>query len=77
MTLKLGTLEVDYPPQPTDQYGFFTLTLNTLPNGTYTWRTKDSISAQHSPNYLANSGTVTLSGVPQTNLDMDLMRAGD
>src|SRR5207244_5233654 len=60
LTLKSGTLEANYPTQLTDQYGFFTITLGTLPTGTYTWRADDSTSVQHPPNYLANSGVVNI-----------------
>jgi hypothetical protein len=77
LTLKLGTLEANYPTQLTDQYGFFTVTMGGLPNGTYTWRADDATTALHSPNYLANSGTVNLTGAPITNVEMGLMRAGD
>ncbi len=77
LTLKLGTTEVNYPTQPTDQYGFFTVTLGSLPSGIYSWRVDDSASALHSPNYLANSGVIDLSGQPVTNVEMGLMRAGD
>src|SRR5262249_10323749 len=69
LTLKSGTTEVNYPSQNTDASGFFTQVV-TLPNGSYDWRVKD-------PKYLANSGTVTLSGAAQTNMDMGLMRVGD
>src|SRR5439155_4531451 len=58
LTLKAGTTEVNYPTQLTDQYGFFTVTLGSLPAGTYTWRADDALSATHAPNYLANSGLV-------------------
>src|SRR5207248_649254 len=70
LTLKLGTTEVNYPVQNTDTAGFFTVTLNGLSNGTYTWRVKDA-------KYLASSGTVALSGAPQTNVEMGQQRAGD
>jgi hypothetical protein len=68
---------VNYPTQLTDQYGFFTVTVGMLPNGTYTWRADDSAYGQHAPNYLANSGTLTLTGAPTTNLEMGTMQAGD
>src|SRR5205823_2869771 len=77
LTLKSATTEVNYPTQLTDQYGFFTTTLGSLPNGTYTWRSDDATSDQHPPNYLADSGTVDLTGAPITNLDIGLMRTGD
>ena len=41
-----------------------------LANGTYAWRVKH-------PKYLANSGSVTLTGAPTTSVEMGLMRGGD
>ena len=70
LTLKSGATEVNYPAQATDANGNFTVALGTLPNGTYTWRVKN-------PKYLANSGTVSLTGSPRTSVEMGLMRAGD
>jgi glucose/arabinose dehydrogenase len=70
LTLKLGATEMDYPVQATDASGFFTVGVGTLPSGTFNWRVKD-------PLYLANAGTVTLSGANVTNVDMGLMKAGD
>src|SRR3954468_17786552 len=67
LTLKSGTTEINYPIQNTDASGFFTQVV-TLPNGSYNWRVKG-------PLYLANSGNVTLSGAPTTNVEMGLMRA--
>ena len=55
--------------QNTDSSGFFTQVV-TLPNGVYNWRVKG-------PLYLANAGTVNLTGAPQTNVEMGLMRVGD
>ena len=46
--------ETNYPPVTTDANGYFTVTTN-LPPGSYNYRVKN-------PKYLANSGTVTLSG---------------
>jgi hypothetical protein len=69
LTLKSGTTEVNYPVQNTDASGFFTQVV-TLPNGTYGWRVKD-------PQYLANAGSVNLTGAAQTNVEMGLMKAGD
>ncbi len=77
LTLKMGATERNYSTQLTDQYGFFTVTLGRLPNGLYNWRADDSASALHSPNYLANSGTVSLTGAPTIGVEMGLMRAGD
>ncbi len=66
----MGNTEVNYPTQNTDASGFFTVSVASLPNGTYNWRVKD-------PKYLANSGAVTLTGIPTTNVEMGLMSAGD
>jgi len=54
----------------TDANGYFTVSVGSLPNGTYNWRVKG-------PKYLANSGTLTLSGAPVTNVEMGLMLTGD
>ncbi len=85
LTLKLGTTEVNYPSQATDSSGFFTVSLGSLAGGTYTWRVKG-------PKYLANSGTVQVTGYrlkvgaselstfnfqPATSTEMGLMKAGD
>ena len=76
LTLRSGVTEVNYPAQLTDQAGVFTVTLGALPSGAYNWRVDNSASASHMPNYLANSGTVTISG-PITHGEMGMMRAGD
>src|SRR5262249_10352469 len=80
LTLKLGTRELDYPSQSTDTSGFFTVTVSGLPAGTYDWRAKGpdgAVKTLHSDpaGFLSNSGTVTLTGAPtgQTNLEMGLM----
>ena len=70
LTLKLGTTEVNYNYITTDASGTFTVPVAGLANGTYTWRVKD-------PQYLANSGTVALTGATTTQQEMGLMRAGD
>jgi hypothetical protein len=70
LTLKLGTTEVNYPADTTDGYGFFTVTVDSLPRGTYDWRVKGA-------KWLANSGSIALTGRPQTNAEMGLMKAGD
>jgi hypothetical protein len=71
LTLRLQTGGPDYEYNyfTTDASGFFTVSVGTLPNGTYNWRVKG-------PKYLANSGTVTLTGAPVSQ-EMGLMRAGD
>jgi hypothetical protein len=70
LTLKSGTTEVNYPLQNTDANGFFTVPVSSMLNGAYNWRVKN-------PKFLANSGTVNLSGAPQTSVEMGMMRAGD
>jgi hypothetical protein len=70
LTLKSGTIEVDYPAQTTDVSGYFTIPLGTLPTGTYIWRAKG-------PKYLANGGSVVITGDPTTGVEIGLMRAGD
>ena len=70
LTLKSGTTEVNHTGLTTDASGFFTVPVGSLPNGSYNWRVK---GAKH----LANSGAVSLTGAPQVNQEMGLMRAGD
>jgi hypothetical protein len=70
LTLKLGSTEVNYASQPTDASGYFSTSVGSLPNGTYNWRVKD-------PKYLANAGTVTLTGASILVQEMGLMKAGD
>jgi hypothetical protein len=70
LTLKLGTTEVNYTSQNTNSSGFFTVSVSSLASGTYNWRVKG-------PKYLANSGTVILSGASVTNQEMGLMKVGD
>jgi hypothetical protein len=70
LTLKLGATEVNYPSHPTDASGFFTETIGGLAPGTYNWRVKG-------PQYLANSGTVALTGAPSQALETGLLRVGD
>jgi hypothetical protein len=69
VTLKSGVLEFNYPAQTTDANGSFTLDTGSIPFGNYQWLVKN-------PQFLANTGNVTLSG-NNTNVDMGLMRAGD
>jgi hypothetical protein len=54
----------------TDAHGVFTATLDNPPAGVYQWRVKGS-------KYLANSGTVTLSGAIITPLEVGMLRVGD
>jgi Dockerin type I domain len=70
LTLKLGATEVNYPVTTTDASGFFVVAVGGLPNGTYDWRVKG-------PLYLANAGTVPLTGALTTSAEMGLLRAGD
>jgi Dockerin type I domain len=70
LTLKSGAIETNYPPVTTDAGGSFAVDVSGLPNGMYSWRVKG-------PTYLANAGTVTLTGVPTTSAEMGLLRAGD
>ena len=70
LTLKLGAIETNYPSQNTDASGYFTVSVAGLPNGTYDWRVKG-------PKYLANAGTVALTGATTTSVEMGLMRVGD
>ena len=66
----MGTQEIDYPAQTTDPSGYFTSSVSGLPAGTYTWRIKG-------PRFLANAGSLALSGAPITSAEMGLLRAGD
>jgi hypothetical protein len=72
LTLRLttGGPYYDYTGMTTDASGNFTVPVAGLPGGTYNWRVKN-------PQYLANSGTLTLSGAPLTQVEMGLMLAGD
>jgi hypothetical protein len=70
LTLKSGSVEVDYPVNMTDASGFFTVNVGSLVSDVYEWRIKNS-------KYLANSGALTLTGVMNINVEMGLMRAGD
>ncbi len=70
LTLKSGSTEMDYPSVNTDANGYFTVSVGSLPNGTYNWRVKG-------PKFLADAGNVTLSGSMITSAEMGLMRVGD
>jgi hypothetical protein len=65
-----GTPSVTYPNLTTDASGTFTVTATGLPSGQYNWRVKG-------PKYLANGGSVALTGGQTTAVEMGLMRAGD
>jgi hypothetical protein len=69
LTLKLGANEINYPVQSTDASGYFTVSVTGL-NGVFDWRVKG-------PKYLANSGSVALTGTSITQANLGLMRAGD
>jgi hypothetical protein len=70
LTLQLNGAVTHYPNQTTDAGGFFTVPVQTLPNGVYTWWAKG-------PRYLAASGTVQLTGAARTQAEMGQQRAGD
>jgi hypothetical protein len=70
LTLKTGGTEVDYPQQNTDASGFFTVNVSSLASRAYNWRVKG-------PQFLANGGSLTLTGAPITNLEAGLMYTGD
>jgi hypothetical protein len=74
LTLKLGNNETNYPPTippyiDTDASGFFTVSVSTLPAGTYNWRLKG-------PSYLSTRGTLVL-GAGLTQAEMGLQLGGD
>jgi hypothetical protein len=54
----------------TNASGQFTVVVGNLPAGTYSWWAKG-------PQYLAKSGSVTLTGAPSTSLEIGLMKTGD
>ncbi len=70
VTLKMGSIEMNYPAQVTDANGYFVITVGNLPNGTYNWRAQG-------PKYLAKSGSVTYMEGQVVNLEIGLMRVGD
>ena len=70
LTLSLGSNQIAYPQQTTDASGYFTVPVGGLASGTYTWRAKG-------PQFLANSGAITLDTVPLTQADFGLLLAGD
>lgn len=70
LTLTMGSTEINYPSQNTDASGYFTVSVDGLPSGTYSYRAKG-------PRYLANAGSVTLSGAPITQLEIGSTRIGD
>ena len=70
LTLKLNNTTYSYPNLTTSASGSFTLSVLMLPAGTYSWWAKG-------PQYLANGGTVTLTGRPTTLQELGTMLAGD
>jgi hypothetical protein len=79
LTLKSGTLEVNYPQQNTDNFGFFTVPVSSLPNGTYNWRVQGPDGppgGNTTAGFLANCGTVALAGAPQTNMENNMVYPG-
>src|SRR5207237_9170258 len=80
LTLKLGSTELNYPQRNTDASGFFTVSVGSLAPGTYDWRAlaPDGVSGGNdTAGFLANCGQVTLTGAPQTNMELGIMRGGD
>jgi hypothetical protein len=61
---------IDYPLQNTNSSGHFIVSVDGVAPGDYHWRVKG-------PQYLANAGTLTLTGAPLTQVEMGLMLAGD
>jgi hypothetical protein len=70
LTLSGTQTSYSYPNIMTDANGFFTMTVGTLPTGTYTWWAK---GVQH----LASGGSLALAGAPTTQLEVGMMRSGD
>ena len=69
LTLKQGSIEINYPVQNTDASGYFTTTAD-VSGGTWSWRVKG-------PKFVANAGTLTLVRGATTQVEMDLMYVGD
>ncbi len=70
LTLRAGATETDFSTATTDANGSFTVTVDGLAPGIYDWRVKG-------PKYLANSGTIMLTGTSTTGAEMGLMKVGD
>jgi plastocyanin/subtilisin-like proprotein convertase family protein len=75
LTLKMDTLEVNFPTSRTDDHGFVSYTLPTLPGGTYSIRTKG-------PRSLAKGDLVGFDPQPDPpgepfRVEMGLQRMGD
>src|SRR5205814_3283592 len=70
LRLSSGGPDNEYTDMNTDASGFFTASVTGLPSGLYNWRVKD-------PKYLANAGTLNLTGATTNTAEMGLMRVGD
>ncbi|HST04457.1 MAG TPA: right-handed parallel beta-helix repeat-containing protein, partial [Chloroflexia bacterium] len=70
LTLTNGTNTYNFPGLTSDQNGNFSVNVDNLPDGPYTWHVKG-------PQYLSTSGPVTLSHAIVTTAEMGLQRAGD
>lgn len=70
LTLSLSATTTSYINEQTDARGVFTVPVTTLPNGSYNWWAKG-------PQFLATGGTVALTGVPTTTLELGVQRVGD
>ncbi len=70
LTLTQGPNVYTYTNLTTDASGNFSVPVDNLPNGTYTWRVKGPI-------YLSSSGSVVYNHALTTSVEMGLQRAGD
>lgn len=70
LTLTKGASTYTFPGLTTDASGNFSVNVDNLPDGTYTWRVKG-------PQYLSTSGSVALSHALLTTAEMGLQPAGD
>src|SRR4051794_12433046 len=70
LTLTMGSTQINYPSQNTDTSGYFTVSVESLAPGTYTYRAR----GVHS---FFNEGFVTLTGAPTTSLDIGTLMNGD
>jgi parallel beta-helix repeat protein len=70
LTLIKGASTYTFPGLTTDASGNFSVNVDNLPDGTYTWRVKG-------PQYLSTSGSVVLSHALLTTVEMGLQPAGD
>lgn len=70
LRLQTGGPDIEYASQNTDASGFFTISLGTLPDGTYSLRVKG-------PKYQAKTVSVTLSTNTNYNVEIGLQFGGD